>query len=132
MAESDTPALPMASTILECPNPYTVDYGRTLPEGYQILCGCPGEGEARPRHWVVSGAQFFCRCAPHEIPERGAGLWVTGNPDGYACSSCRRRLPGRTLMRPLVCDMWCCWCGGLAEGNWGYRIHGHPAWEPAA
>lgn len=73
---------------------------------------------AEPRAWTYKGVEFVCRCAPFDV-------W-DANPDGFACQPCRRLLPDRSLMRPLVCDMWCCWCGGLAEGQWGYRIYGHP------
>lgn len=100
-----------------CPNPYQ-------PPNEIVLCGCPGGDEERPRHWVYEGVPFFCRCAPREY----SGLIVWGaNPDGFACLSCARGLPGRSLVRRLVCDVWCCWCGGLARENSGFRIDGHPS-----
>jgi hypothetical protein len=108
-------------TLEGCPNPYR------LPGGEAVLCGCRGDDEERPRHWVYDGVPLFCRCAPREYPDVGSGLDYGANDDGYACRACADRLPDRSLMRRLNCDMWCCWCGGLAQGNHGYRISGHPA-----
>lgn len=110
-----------------CPNPYRVPGGGRFSPGYAILCGCPGEGVYRPRHWVYCGVPFFCACAPHEDPALGPGGWYTGNDSGYACRSCAIRLPDYAILRHLVQDMACCWCGGPAGDGSGYRICGHPA-----
>jgi hypothetical protein len=122
MPDSDTPAL-----LDGCPNPYTLPDHTRFSRGFVVLCGCPGVGDYRPRHWVVDATPFFCHCAPREVPELDPGTWMSGNPWGYACRSCANRLPSRWWLRLLVCDMPCCWCGGLAKGNHGFRISGHPA-----
>ena len=90
-----------------------------------VRCGCPGDWQV-PRHWLYQGVRFHCRCGPRQhFP--GSDIWWEADGDGYACWACAVSLPERSRMRRLNCDMWCCWCGGPAAGNHGWRVYGHPA-----
>lgn len=95
------------------------------------VCLCPDEPGRLPRvHWLNwrDRRLLHCQCGPKFV---GSGF-SDGNHNGYICRECSSHLrDGLTpFARNLVCDMPCCYCGGIAKGGspWaaGYRLTGHP------
>lgn len=89
---------------------------------------------------------MYCHCGGPEEPPGSGMRWI--NDDGYVCESCARLLvtvpyqygwrpnptaspghvgDGPSWSHPLKCDCRCCYCGGRAEAQRGWRLTCHPA-----